>query len=205
MNMFKWLSPCSKTTHLFGSQKRYCYCGKVDRDLQPPAEPHSELCTETCCNKSGPSEPSSSKDAAAYCKNRESHCPASSGEQTPESTATSGKDDVGGSVQTSEIEKLLERFKDRAKAYLVYKEQLDFEEVANDATDLASDGLKILAYVRSLESKLSIAGEGLKTLAHDAKIIDDSGVSEFAKGYVTAWNEKSEKARSFLSKILPPT
>jgi hypothetical protein len=139
-----------------------------------------------------PSEPSSSKDAAAYCKNRESHCPASSGEQTPESTATSGKDDVGGSVQTSEIEKLLERFKDRAKAYLVYKEQLDFEEVETDATDLASDGLKILAHVRSLESKLSIAVEALdyyiQTCSH-SKYTD---------------NCDCKTAKVALSNILPP-
>jgi hypothetical protein len=155
---------CSAPVNTEITTDHWCSRCRTMCDLQPPAQSHSELCTGTCCNKSGPSEPASKSFAA-------------------------NSDSAGGSVQTSEIEKLLERFKDRAKAYLVYKEQLDFEEVETDATDLASDGLKILAYVRSLESKLSIAVEALKYYDDpNPEIVLDSHIAAEA-----------------LSKILPPT
>jgi hypothetical protein len=99
---------------------------------------------------------------------------------------------AGGSVQTSEIELLLKGWEELS-AVVAKEGELSWSEKCTLGAGRHTEIAKVLPYIRSLESRLSVAVEALKEL---------SSLGNGSRPGNSIGNEVAQKA---LSKILPPT
>jgi hypothetical protein len=106
---------------------------------------------------------------------------------------------AGGSVQTSEIELLLKGWEELS-AVVAKEGELSWSEKCTLGAGRHTEIAKVLPYIRSLESRLSVAVEGLQEAKDWAGRMSCNECDEHGEVY-----EHRKKIDDCLSKILPPT